>query len=107
VTRAVTWNTISGRDFRRCRLAVCHWHRMPLTGSRCDIRVKSYCGMTPTFCVFPVSSVAVMEKCCDACGDGEYYLRSGFLVSQGAVVSAGTLRLSTTAHSPYVRTYGE
>jgi hypothetical protein len=23
-------------------------------------------------------SVAVMEKCCDACGDGEYYFRSGF-----------------------------
>jgi hypothetical protein len=30
------------------------------------------------FCVFPVFSVAVMEKCCDACGDGEYYFRSGF-----------------------------
>jgi hypothetical protein len=27
-------------------------------------------GKTPTFCVFPVFSVAVMEKCCDACGDG-------------------------------------
>jgi hypothetical protein len=26
----------------------------------------------PTFCVFSVFSVAVMEKCCDACGDGEY-----------------------------------
>jgi hypothetical protein len=29
-----------------------------------------------TLCVFPVFSVAVMEKCCDACGDGEYYFRS-------------------------------
>jgi hypothetical protein len=27
-------------------------------------------GKTPTFCVFLVFSVAVMEKCCDACGDG-------------------------------------
>jgi hypothetical protein len=27
-------------------------------------------GKTPTFCVFPVFSVAVMEKSCDACGDG-------------------------------------
>jgi hypothetical protein len=26
----------------------------------------------PTFCLFLVFSVAVMEKCCDACGDGEY-----------------------------------
>jgi nitrate reductase NapE component len=29
-------------------------------------------GTKPTFCVFPVFSVAVMEKCCDACGDWEY-----------------------------------
>jgi nitrate reductase NapE component len=44
-------------------------------------------GKTPTFCVFPVFSVAVMEKCCDACGDGEYYFRSGFSASQGDGVS--------------------
>jgi hypothetical protein len=44
-------------------------------------------GTTPTFCVFPVFSVAVMEKCWDACGDGEYYLRWGFLVSLGDGVS--------------------
>jgi hypothetical protein len=44
-------------------------------------------GRTPTFCVFRVFSVAVMEKCCDACGDGEYYLRSGFSALQGAGVS--------------------
>jgi hypothetical protein len=47
-------------------------------GSRLNIRLVSYSGKTPTFCVFPVFSVAVMEKCCDACGDGEYYLRSRF-----------------------------
>jgi hypothetical protein len=38
---------------------------------------------TPTFCVFPVFSVAVMEKCCDACGDGKYYFRSGFMALHG------------------------
>jgi hypothetical protein len=32
---------------------------------------------------FLVFSVAVMEKCCDACGDGEYYFRSGFSTLQG------------------------
>jgi hypothetical protein len=87
VTRTVTWNTVSGRVFRRCRLAVYHWHRMPLTGSRCDIRVKSYCGKTPTFCVFPVFSVAVMEKCCDDYGDLNKYFQSGFLALQDDGVS--------------------
>jgi hypothetical protein len=28
--------------------------------------------------VSPVISVAVIEKFCDACGDGENYFRSGF-----------------------------
>jgi hypothetical protein len=51
---------------------------MPLTGSRWDIRWLIGRGKKPTFCVFPVFSVAVMEKCCDACGDGEYYFRSDF-----------------------------
>jgi hypothetical protein len=75
VTLAVTGNTISGRVFRRYRVTVFQRHRVPLTGSRRDIRLVSYSGKTPTFCVF---SVAVMEKCCDACGDGEYYFQSGF-----------------------------
>jgi hypothetical protein len=78
VTLAVTGNTISGRVFRRYRVTVFQRHRLPLTGSRWDIRLVSYSGKTPTFCVFRVFSVAVMEKCCDACGDGEYYFRSGF-----------------------------
>jgi hypothetical protein len=47
----------------------------------------SYSGKTPTFCVFPVFGVAVMEKCCDACGDGKYYFQSGFSALQGAGVS--------------------
>jgi hypothetical protein len=33
---------------------------------------------TPTFCVFPVFSVTVIEKCWDACGDGIKYFQSVF-----------------------------
>jgi hypothetical protein len=87
VTLAVTGNIISGRVFRCYRVPVLLRHRLPLTGSRWDIRWVSYGGKTPTFCVFPVFSVAVMEKCCDACGDGEYYFRSGFSELQGDTVS--------------------
>jgi hypothetical protein len=74
VTLAMTGNTISGRVFRHNKVTVFQRHRLPLTGGRQDIRLVSYSGMTPTFCIFPVVSVhmAVMEKCCDACGDGEY-----------------------------------
>jgi hypothetical protein len=43
--------------------------------------------MKPTFCVIPLFSVAVMEKCCDAYGDGEYYLRLIHSASEGAGVS--------------------
>jgi hypothetical protein len=39
-----------------------YWHRMPLTGKRWDIRLVSYSEKTPTFCIFPVFSVAVMES---------------------------------------------
>jgi hypothetical protein len=53
-------------------------HRLPLTGNRRDIRLVSYSRKTPTFCLFPVFSVAVMEKCYDACADEKYYFRSGF-----------------------------
>jgi hypothetical protein len=59
---------------------------MPLTGSRWDIRWLIGRRTKPTFCVFPVFSVAVMEKCCDACRDGEYYQRSVSFLSEGAVV---------------------
>jgi predicted N-acetyltransferase YhbS len=31
-----------------------------------------------------------MVKCCDACGDGEYYFRVGFSASEGAGVSAAS-----------------
>jgi hypothetical protein len=91
VTLAVTGNTISGRVFRRQRVPVFQRHRLPLTGSRWDIRWLSGRGKKPTFCVFPVFSVAVMEKCCDACGDGEYYFRSGCSASEGAGVSGASI----------------
>jgi hypothetical protein len=35
--------------------------------------------------------VAVKEKCCDACGDMEYYFRSRFLTSEGAGVSVASI----------------
>jgi hypothetical protein len=35
------------------------------------------------FSVFAVFRVAVIEKCCDACGGEEYYLRSDFPASEG------------------------
>jgi hypothetical protein len=41
---------------------VYHWHRMSLTGKRWDIRLVSNSEKTPTFCVFPVFSVTVMES---------------------------------------------
>jgi nitrate reductase NapE component len=82
VTLAVTGNTISGRVSRRCRMTVCQWHRLPL---REVDKIYSWLVTVErrlTLCVFPVFSVAVMEKCCDACGDGEYYFRSGFSTLQ-------------------------
>jgi hypothetical protein len=68
VTLTVTGNTISSRVVWRQIVSVYRRHRMSLTGSRWDIRWVSGRGKTPTFCVFPVFSVAVVEKCCDACG---------------------------------------
>jgi hypothetical protein len=87
VTLAVTGNTISGRDFRRYRVTVFQRRRLPLT------EVDEIYGWLVTverrltLCVFPVFSVAVMEKCCDACGDGEYYFRSKISTIRGDGVS--------------------
>jgi hypothetical protein len=62
-------------------------HRVPLTGSRYDVRWLIGRRTNPTFCVFfcvfPVFSMAVMEKCFDACGDVDYLFRSGSLASEG------------------------
>jgi hypothetical protein len=55
--------------FRSQSVPVFQWHRLLFTRSRWDIRWLSGRGKTPTFCVFPVFSAAVMEKCCDAYGD--------------------------------------
>jgi hypothetical protein len=60
-------------------------HRLPLTGSRCDIRWLIGRRTKPTFCVFPVFSKAV------ACGDVDYYFRSGFSASEGAGVSEASI----------------
>jgi hypothetical protein len=78
VTLAVTGNTISGRVFPCQRVPEFHWHRLLLTASRCYKRWLIDRRTKPIFCVFPVFSVAVMERGCDACRDGEYYFRSVF-----------------------------
>jgi hypothetical protein len=45
-------------------------------------------------CVFPVFSVAVMEKCCDACGDEECYIPVEFSASKTANVQKHRLPLT-------------
>jgi predicted nucleic-acid-binding Zn-ribbon protein len=81
VTLVVTGNTISGRIFLFQWVPEFYWHRLLLTGSRGYIHWVIDRRTKPNFCVFSVLNVAVMEKCCDACGYGEYYLRSGFSAS--------------------------
>jgi hypothetical protein len=78
VTLAVTEITKSGEVFLCRRVPVFKRHRLPLTGSQWDIRWLIGRRMKPTFCVFSVFGAAVTEKCCDACGDGKNYFRSGF-----------------------------
>jgi hypothetical protein len=51
----------------------------------------------PTFCMFPVFSVAVMEKCCDACVDGDYYFSSCFSASEGAGVCVASVAVDRKA----------
>jgi hypothetical protein len=90
VTLVVTGNTISGRVFRRHSVRVLQTHRLLLTGCRWDIRWLIGRRTKPNFYGFPVFRMAVMEKCCDACGCGEYYFRSGFSASECAGVSGAT-----------------
>jgi hypothetical protein len=87
VTLAVTGNTTSGQAIWLQSMQIIQKHRLPLTGSRWNIRWVIGRRTNPTFCVFPVFSKAVMEKCFDACGDVDFYFRSGFPVSKGAGVS--------------------
>jgi hypothetical protein len=90
VTLAVTGNTLSGQVFLFQRVPEFKGHRLPLTGSRCDIRTLIGRRTNPTFCVIFVFSVAVMEKCSDACFHGDYYFRSGFSASEAAGVSVAS-----------------
>jgi hypothetical protein len=80
--------------FSASRVPVFQWHRLPLTGSRWDLRWVIGRRTKPTLCVFsvfPVFSVAVMVKCCDACGDREYYFGSSFSASESAGVSEASV----------------
>jgi hypothetical protein len=70
VTLAVTGNTISGRFFLFQRVPEFKGHGLPFAGSRWDIRSLIGRRTKPTFCVFSVLNVAVMEKCCDARREG-------------------------------------
>jgi hypothetical protein len=90
----VKGNTNSGRVFHRQRVQEYKGHRLLLTGSRCYIQWLIDFRTKPTFCVLPVFSVAVMERGCDACRDGEYYLRSVFSVPKGAGVSCASTAIN-------------
>jgi hypothetical protein len=61
------------------------------------------------FCVFPVFRVAVMEKCCDACGDGEYYFRSGFSASEsdGVLVASISVDRKSMEHTMAEQSWNE
>jgi hypothetical protein len=85
VTLAVNRNSIQSRVFRRQRILVFQRQRLPLTGSRWHLRWVIGRRTKPTFCVSPVFSMAVMAKCCNSCGDREYYFSSCFSASEGAV----------------------
>jgi hypothetical protein len=61
-------------------------YRVALTGCHCCIQRLSGRVKTATFSVIPVFSVAFMDKYYDSSGGGDYYLRSGSLVSQSAGV---------------------
>jgi hypothetical protein len=55
-----------------------------------------------TFCETPVSSVAVMEKCCDACGDGEYYFRSNSSATENVGVQVASFSVERKSLVPAV-----
>jgi hypothetical protein len=61
VTLAVMGKNICGRIVWRRRMQVIERLRVLLTGSRWDIRWLSGSGRTPTLCVIPVLTVAVIE----------------------------------------------
>jgi hypothetical protein len=63
VTLAMTGSTISGRVVWRHGTQLLQLHGLPFTGSRLDILWLSGRRKTPTLCVFPVLSAAVMQTC--------------------------------------------
>jgi hypothetical protein len=90
VTLVFAVNTVAGRVFQHLRLPVFQWHRASFTASRWDTRWLIGRRTKPIFCVFPVFSVAVMERGCDACFHRDYYLWSGFSASEAAGVSVAS-----------------
>jgi hypothetical protein len=101
VTLAVTMNTTSGGVFRRQNVPVFRRHQLPSTRSRWDIRWVIGRRTKPTFCVFPVFSVAIKEKSCDACGDEEYYFSSCFPASEGTGVSEASVAVDRKSIKKY------
>jgi hypothetical protein len=61
-----------------------------LIASRNDIRWLIVRRTKPTFCVFPLFSVAVMERGCDACFHGDCCFWSGFSAPEAASVSVAS-----------------
>jgi hypothetical protein len=86
VTLAVTEITNCGKVFLCRKMTVFERHRLPLTGSRWDIRWLIRRRAKPTFLVFPVCSMTIMGKYFDACSGVDYYFRSVFSASEGAGV---------------------
>jgi hypothetical protein len=91
VTLALKCSIISAGVVWRHGTQLLQLHGLPFTGSRLDILWLSGRRKTPTLCVFPVLSASVMEKCCDACGNGEYYFGSSCLASEGADFSVASI----------------
>jgi hypothetical protein len=63
----------------------------------------SYSGKTPTVFVFPVFSVTVMEKCCDARGDDRIF---SFGRNSSALQGYGVSLTSNANDQKVDRTYG-
>ena len=80
---AVRGITISGRVVRCQRVSIFERHRLRSTGSRYDIQWVSSSGKLFSY----VYTVAVMGKCCEACGVGEFGFRLGFSTLLGDGVS--------------------
>jgi hypothetical protein len=73
-----------------------------LTGKRWDIRLVSYSEKDADCLCISCISVAVMEKCCDACGDGEYLFPCGVLALQGDGVSVASTGVNREVDGTYV-----